>query len=172
MCPTLSCTVHMMNKSSWNNHKASWIWTIPPLYVWCKAFLSFLCFRCQIVYLYWWLLTWSNCVSSSGWCYSILYSYQTWHCLLCESAMSASPFFTTLHWTTTKRVLRYSKGTPHHGLSFAKGSHRLHAFCDSDLVGNLDDHISITGFGAYFSSCLISWCSKKQPVVSQSSTEA
>ena len=79
---------------------------------------------------------------------------------------------TTLHWTARKWVLRYLKGTPNHGLKFTKGPLRLEAFCDSDWAGNPDDRRSTTGFGIYFGSCLISWCAKKQTIVSRSSTEA
>jgi hypothetical protein len=46
---------------------------------------------------------------------------------------------TTLHWAVTKRILRYIKGTPNHGLLFSKGQHHLEAFCVSDWAGNLDD---------------------------------
>jgi hypothetical protein len=79
---------------------------------------------------------------------------------------------TTLHWTAAKQVLCYLKGTPNHGLHFSKDLHCLTAFCDSDWAGNPDDRRSTTSFGVFFGSCLISWCAKKQPVVSRSSTEA
>ena len=79
---------------------------------------------------------------------------------------------TTLHWIVVKRVLRYLKGTPNHGLHFSKGPHCLAAFCDADWVGNPDDCRSTTGFGVLFGLCLISWCAKKQPIVSRFSTEA
>jgi hypothetical protein len=46
---------------------------------------------------------------------------------------------TTSHWSFAKRVLRYLKGSLHHGLFFGKGSLQLNAFCDSDWAGSLDD---------------------------------
>jgi len=64
------------------------------------------------------------------------------------------------------------KGTPNHGLLLSKGPHCLAAFCDSDWASNPDDRRSTTGFGVFFGSCLISWCAKKQSIVSRSSTEA
>jgi hypothetical protein len=38
--------------------------------------------------------------------------------------------------------------------------------------GDLDDCSSTTGYGVFLRLCLISWCAKKQPTVSHSSTEA
>jgi hypothetical protein len=79
---------------------------------------------------------------------------------------------TTTHWTTAKRVLRYLKGIINHGLQFSKGTLHLNAYNDSDWAGNPNDRRSIIGFALFLGPCLISWCAKKQPVVSKSSTEA
>jgi hypothetical protein len=48
----------------------------------------------------------------------------------------------------------------------------LSAFSDSDWTGCSDDRKSTRGFTVFFRSNLISWCDKKQPTVSRSSTEA
>ena len=79
---------------------------------------------------------------------------------------------TTFHWKSAKRVLCYLKGSVDHGLYFSKGSLSLHAYCDSDWVGDHRDRRSTTGYGIFLGPCLISWCAKKQGVVSRSSTEA
>ena len=79
---------------------------------------------------------------------------------------------TALHWKLTKRVLRYLKGTIDHGLYFTKGSLNLSAYCDSDWAGDPVDRRSTTGYGIFLGPSLVSWCAKKQHVVSRSSTEA
>jgi hypothetical protein len=76
------------------------------------------------------------------------------------------------HWTATKRVLHYLKGTINHGLFFSKRSLSLNAFCDSNWANGPDDCWSTTGFGIFLESCLVSWSAKKQSVVAWSGTEA
>jgi hypothetical protein len=78
----------------------------------------------------------------------------------------------SLHWTATKRVLRYLKGTIDHGLWYTKGHLSLQAFCDSDWAEDPDDRRSTTSIGIFMGSCLVSWMEKKQPIVARSSTEA
>jgi hypothetical protein len=72
-----------------------------------------------------------------------------------------------------KRILKYIKHTLHVGLKFHKSSsHILSAFSDADWAGCSDDHKSTGGFAVFFGPNLVSWCAKKQPTVSRSSTEA
>lgn len=68
---------------------------------------------------------------------------------------------TTTHFSVAKRVLRYLKGTVDCGLSFTRGPLNLHAYCNSDWVGDLLDRRSTSGFGVFLGQCLISWQSKK-----------
>jgi Reverse transcriptase (RNA-dependent DNA polymerase) len=77
------------------------------------------------------------------------------------------------HWTAVKRVLRYIAGTLHYGLQFYRSSSsQIHAFSDSDWAGDTSDRWSTSGYCVFLGKNLISWCAKKQPTVSRSSTEA
>ncbi|KAH9783113.1 hypothetical protein KPL71_009187 [Citrus sinensis] len=87
------------------------------------------------------------------------------------SQFLASP--TAEHWESCKRLLRYLKGTIHFGLHFYHyGTMQINCFSDSDWACDKDDRKSVAGYAVYLGSNLVSWSSKKQAVVSRSSTEA
>jgi hypothetical protein len=79
------------------------------------------------------------------------------------------------HWTAVKRILRYLKGTLHHHLRLQPLSpHKppsIKAFCDVDWASDLDDRRNTSGAAVYFGPNLVSWWSRKQPVVARSSAE-
>ena len=80
---------------------------------------------------------------------------------------------TVNHWQACKRILRYLKGTLHLGLQFySHGVQSLDCFSDADWASDKDDRRSIAGYCVFLGSNLVSWCSKKQAVVSRSSTES
>uniref|UniRef100_A0A2N9G2B9 Integrase catalytic domain-containing protein n=1 Tax=Fagus sylvatica TaxID=28930 RepID=A0A2N9G2B9_FAGSY len=77
------------------------------------------------------------------------------------------------HYAVVIHILCYIKGTMFHGLHFsAHSTLDLCAYSDADWVGDPTDCRSTTGFCFFLGDSLISWCSKKQHIVSRSSTEA
>ncbi|KAG5232745.1 Retrovirus-related polyprotein from transposon [Salix suchowensis] len=77
------------------------------------------------------------------------------------------------HLAAAKRVLRYLKGTINLGIFYRKGGHaELEGYSDSDYAGDLDDRKSTSGYLFMLRSGSVCWSSKKQPVVSLSTTEA
>ncbi|KAL5581880.1 hypothetical protein UlMin_014322 [Ulmus minor] len=80
---------------------------------------------------------------------------------------------TTLHWQGVKRILRYLQGTHDMGLHIRYNNDiLLTGFSDADWGCNLDDRRSVAGYCVFFGDYLVSWSSKKQNVVSRSSTES
>ncbi|PNX57516.1 hypothetical protein L195_g058734, partial [Trifolium pratense] len=70
---------------------------------------------------------------------------------------------------------RYLKGTLGLGILYRAGTSedlKLIGWSDSDYAGDLDDRKSTTGFVFMLGSGAISWSSKKQPIVTLSTTEA
>ncbi|GJX73210.1 putative ribonuclease H-like domain-containing protein [Tanacetum coccineum] len=77
------------------------------------------------------------------------------------------------HLYAVKRIFRYIKGQPKLGLWYPKDSpFDLVAFTDSDYAGASLDRKSTTGGCQFLGYRLISWPSKKQTVVANSTTEA
>uniref|UniRef100_A0A2N9GX63 CCHC-type domain-containing protein n=1 Tax=Fagus sylvatica TaxID=28930 RepID=A0A2N9GX63_FAGSY len=77
------------------------------------------------------------------------------------------------HYAAVIHILRYIKGTLFHGLHFsAHSTLDLCAYSDADWAGDPTDRRSTTGFCFFLGDSLISWCSKKQHIVSRFTTEA
>lgn len=77
------------------------------------------------------------------------------------------------HLQATKRIFRYLQGTIEYGLFYKKGEKPvLYGFTDSDYAGDLVDRKSTSGYVFMMGSTAVSWCSKKQPIVTLSTTEA
>ncbi|CAA7036579.1 unnamed protein product [Microthlaspi erraticum] len=80
---------------------------------------------------------------------------------------------TMTDFSLLKRILRYIRGTTAFGLHLHKNtSLSLTSYSDSDWAGCQDTRRSTTGFCVFLGSNIISWCAKRQPTVSRSSTEA
>ena len=77
------------------------------------------------------------------------------------------------HYQTALHILKYVKSTIHVGLWYPRGGDlTLRGFCDADYAGCTVTRKSTSGTLTFFGDCLVSWFSKKQPSVAQSSTEA
>ena len=77
------------------------------------------------------------------------------------------------HKQAIKRILRYLQGTPDFGLWFSSSSGLgVRGFADSDFGGCRIDHKSTSGTCHFLGTSLISWSSRKQSSVAQSTTEA
>ncbi|CAI0431123.1 unnamed protein product [Linum tenue] len=91
-------------------------------------------------------------------------------CLL--SRFMESP--TRQHMLAAKRILRYVKGSLEHGIWYRRGGEggELIGYTDSDYAGDVDDRKSTSGYAFFLAGGVVSWASKKQPVVTLSTTEA
>ncbi|WVZ76264.1 hypothetical protein U9M48_024252 [Paspalum notatum var. saurae] len=83
----------------------------------------------------------------------------------------ASPW--TSHRQAVKRIFRYLKFTPEHGLRYSSGSSlSLRGFSDADHAGCQIDRKSTSSTCQLLGTSLVSWSSSKQASVALSSTEA
>ncbi|XP_052478501.1 uncharacterized mitochondrial protein AtMg00810-like [Gossypium raimondii] len=72
-----------------------------------------------------------------------------------------------------RRILRYVKNTFGYGIMYKRGRGcKLVGYCDADYAGDHDTRHSTTGYVFMLGSRAISWCSKRQPTMSLSTTEA
>ncbi|KAH9112159.1 hypothetical protein AeMF1_013477 [Aphanomyces euteiches] len=80
--------------------------------------------------------------------------------------------YNTSHWRMAKRVLKYLQGTKHLGIKHDGGaSARPKAFSDADFANDKQDSKSITGSVITMGGGAITYMSKKQSLVGQSTTE-
>ena len=80
---------------------------------------------------------------------------------------------TKQHWTAVKRILRYLKGTPNHGLLYTKNDPKnCVGYSDADWAGDVNDRKSTSGYLFKMSGAPVSWKSKKQSCVALSTAEA
>jgi hypothetical protein len=85
---------------------------------------------------------------------------------------------TRKHERACDRVFRYLAGTKGKGLLFGRtrarqgGHHSVSGFSDADWGSDVADRKSVTGWIAMIDGDPVSWCSKKQRVVAQSSCES
>ena len=77
------------------------------------------------------------------------------------------------HWVAVKRVLRYIKGTLNYGLVYRHSdTFCLYGYSDADYAGCQETRKSTSGHVFRLGGCTVSWRSKKQSIIAQSSTES
>ncbi|KAK3040300.1 hypothetical protein RJ639_028215 [Escallonia herrerae] len=80
---------------------------------------------------------------------------------------------TVKQWAALKQIMCYLKGAPGFGLLYSNHGHScIECFSDTDWAGSKLDRKSIVGYCVFVGGNLVSWKSKKQSVVSWSSTES
>ncbi|XP_059067506.1 secreted RxLR effector protein 161-like [Cryptomeria japonica] len=76
------------------------------------------------------------------------------------------------HWQARKRLLRYIVGTMNHGILYSTSDDfQLVGYLDSDFVRSINDIKSTSGYAFHLGTCVVAWASKKQPIVTISSTK-
>ncbi|CAL5326432.1 unnamed protein product [Camellia sinensis] len=79
---------------------------------------------------------------------------------------------TELHLLAAKRILRYLKGTTGLGVFYKNGwCEDLVGYADSEYTRDLEDRKSTSGYLFILGSGAIAWSSRKQPIVTLSTTE-
>ena len=77
------------------------------------------------------------------------------------------------HLLAAKRILRYLRGTMKFGIFYKRSSDStLKGYTDSDFAGDLDGGKSTSGYVFMIGDGAVAWSSKKQPIVTLSTTEA
>ncbi|MCH81234.1 hypothetical protein A2U01_0002018 [Trifolium medium] len=85
---------------------------------------------------------------------------------------------TEMHIAAIKRILRYLRGTVGFGIMYKRSKKKsiaelkLQGWTDSDYAGDLDDRKSTSGYVFMLGNAAVSWSSRKQPIVTFSTTEA
>jgi hypothetical protein len=95
---------------------------------------------------------------------------------ICYAMNALSQFMCELkdiHMVVVKHVLKYVRGTIAYGLRYtSSGGVMLHGFTDSDWMGSTVDRKSTSGYCFSLGSSMISWSSRKQSSIAQSTSKA
>nr|XP_033191403.1 secreted RxLR effector protein 161-like [Bombus vancouverensis nearcticus] len=79
---------------------------------------------------------------------------------------------TVSDWKAVKRIFKYRLKTKDLKLVYQRTGQPLKAFCDSDFAGCTVDRKSRSGYVFILAGGAISWLSKRQPIIAQSTCEA
>ena len=86
------------------------------------------------------------------------------------SRFTESPKYS--HWQACKRILKYVTGTKDLGIMYSTlENFKLIGYTDNDNGGSIDDRKCTYGYTFHFGTCVVSWDSKKHPIVNPSSVE-
>ena len=77
-----------------------------------------------------------------------------------------------IHLFVAKHILRYLQGTIGYGLKYKNDDLDLLGYTDSNWTGNVTNRKSTSKYCFSLRSTMISWISRKQSSVAQSSIEA
>jgi hypothetical protein len=79
-----------------------------------------------------------------------------------------------IHFIVIKRIYKYLKGIINYGITYYKNSnnHYISGYCDADYAGDIISAKSTTGYIILLGGSIISWKSKLQSIIAQSTTEA
>ena len=95
---------------------------------------------------------------------------------ICYAVIKLARFASNLsvgHLIALKNVLRYLKGLKKLGLIYEKSPNKYASgYYNADYAGDIGTAKSTSGISFYLASCLISWKSKLQSVITQSTTKA
>nr|KAJ0186750.1 hypothetical protein LSAT_V11C900460560 [Lactuca sativa] len=76
------------------------------------------------------------------------------------------------HWQAVSRVFKYLKGTINYGLAYSGYPSVLEGYSDASWIDNLEDHSSTSGWVFLLGGGAISWASKKQTCITNSTMES
>ncbi|XP_042495154.1 uncharacterized mitochondrial protein AtMg00810-like [Macadamia integrifolia] len=77
------------------------------------------------------------------------------------------------HLDAMYRILIYLKSSPGKGLLYARNNHlRIEGYSDAEWAGSISDRRSTSSYCTFVGGNLVTWRSKKQPIVARSNAKA
>jgi hypothetical protein len=76
------------------------------------------------------------------------------------------------HWQAMNRVFKYLKGTIDYGLTYTGFPSVIEGYSDASWITNMEDHSSTSGWVFLLGGGAISWASKKQTCITNSTMES
>lgn len=76
------------------------------------------------------------------------------------------------HWQAVRRVFKYLKGTMNYGITYVGFPSVIEGYTDASWISNIEDHSSTSGWAFLLGGGAISWASKKQTCITNSTMES